>query len=157
MTNAFILCDLLWKVQKSHEANREGSFKQNDINYKLEACLQGIRKWMSNYMVMMNDEFLLISSRYRDTPGYPGILIGNDVILNNTHVHNFGVIINNPFTGVKDAKIRVVFCSHQEHWKSQEISNTRHSPENDSCVCLYKIGLSNYLLFGLSKKLITKF
>ncbi len=27
MTNAFILCDLVWKVQKSHAANREGSFK----------------------------------------------------------------------------------------------------------------------------------
>ncbi len=27
MTNAFILCDLVWKVQKSHTANREGSFK----------------------------------------------------------------------------------------------------------------------------------
>ncbi len=27
MTNAFILCDLLWKVQKGHVANREGSFK----------------------------------------------------------------------------------------------------------------------------------
>ncbi len=27
MTNAFILCDLLWKVQKSHTPNREGSFK----------------------------------------------------------------------------------------------------------------------------------
>ncbi len=26
MTNAFILCDLVWKVQKSHAANREGSF-----------------------------------------------------------------------------------------------------------------------------------
>ncbi len=27
MTNAFILYDLLWKAQKSHAANREGSFK----------------------------------------------------------------------------------------------------------------------------------
>ncbi len=27
ITNAFILCDLLWKVQKSYAANREGSFK----------------------------------------------------------------------------------------------------------------------------------
>ncbi len=27
ITNAFILCDLLWKVQKTHAANREGSFK----------------------------------------------------------------------------------------------------------------------------------
>ncbi len=26
MTNAFILCDLIWKVQKSDAANREGSF-----------------------------------------------------------------------------------------------------------------------------------
>ncbi len=26
MTNTFILCDLVWKVQKSHAANREGSF-----------------------------------------------------------------------------------------------------------------------------------
>ncbi len=27
ITNAFILCDLVWKVQKSHATNREGSFK----------------------------------------------------------------------------------------------------------------------------------
>ncbi len=27
MTNAFILCDLVWKVQKSHAVNREGSIK----------------------------------------------------------------------------------------------------------------------------------
>ncbi len=27
MTNAFILCDLVWKVQKSHAVNREVSFK----------------------------------------------------------------------------------------------------------------------------------
>ncbi len=26
ITNVFILCDLLWKVQKSHAANREGDF-----------------------------------------------------------------------------------------------------------------------------------
>ncbi len=26
LTNTFILCDLLWKVQKSHVANTEGSF-----------------------------------------------------------------------------------------------------------------------------------
>ncbi len=29
MTSASILCDLVWKVQKSHAANREGSFKYN--------------------------------------------------------------------------------------------------------------------------------
>ncbi len=27
MTNAFILYDSVWKVQKMHAANREGSFK----------------------------------------------------------------------------------------------------------------------------------
>ncbi len=27
MTSAFILCDLLWKVQKNNAANREGSIK----------------------------------------------------------------------------------------------------------------------------------
>ncbi len=27
MTNAFILYDLVWQVQKGHSANREGSFK----------------------------------------------------------------------------------------------------------------------------------
>ncbi len=27
MANAFILCDLLWKVQKNHAANKEGNFK----------------------------------------------------------------------------------------------------------------------------------
>ncbi len=29
ITNAFILCDLLWKVQKNHAANRKGSFKMS--------------------------------------------------------------------------------------------------------------------------------
>ncbi len=27
MTNVFIICDLVWKVQKSHAVNREDSFK----------------------------------------------------------------------------------------------------------------------------------
>ncbi len=30
MTNAFMLCDLLWNVQKNHAANREGSFKNSN-------------------------------------------------------------------------------------------------------------------------------
>ncbi len=33
MTNAFILCDLLWTGQKSHAANREGSFKVVNFMY----------------------------------------------------------------------------------------------------------------------------
>ncbi len=39
MTNAFILCDLLWKVQQSHAVNREGSFNLtllNDFTLKIE-------------------------------------------------------------------------------------------------------------------------
>ncbi len=36
MTNAFILCDLLWKVQKVHARNREGSFKNNGIERLLK-------------------------------------------------------------------------------------------------------------------------
>ncbi len=32
ITNAFILCNLLWKVQKSFAANREGIFKELCIN-----------------------------------------------------------------------------------------------------------------------------
>ncbi len=35
MTNAIILCDLIWKVQKSHGANREGSFNCCD---KISVC-----------------------------------------------------------------------------------------------------------------------
>ncbi len=31
MTNAFILCDLVGKVQKSHAANREGSFNYSPV------------------------------------------------------------------------------------------------------------------------------
>ncbi len=32
MTNAFILCDLVWKVQKRYVANREGSFVTITLN-----------------------------------------------------------------------------------------------------------------------------
>ncbi len=35
MTNAFILCDLLWKVQKCHAANREGSFNWYNVIWKI--------------------------------------------------------------------------------------------------------------------------
>ncbi len=31
MTNAFILCDLVWNVHKSYTANREGSFNLTSI------------------------------------------------------------------------------------------------------------------------------
>ncbi len=37
MTNAFILCDLIWKVKKSHAAKREGSF--NVMYYILEVFI----------------------------------------------------------------------------------------------------------------------
>ncbi len=44
MTNAFILCDLLWKVQKSHTANKEGSFKWNSWLWLL---------WLHNHCIHM--------------------------------------------------------------------------------------------------------
>ncbi len=34
ITNPFILSDLIWKVQKGHAANREGSFKCNHTSLK---------------------------------------------------------------------------------------------------------------------------
>ncbi len=41
MTNAFILCDLVWKVQKSHAVTREGSFNgYNSHVYNREAILR---------------------------------------------------------------------------------------------------------------------
>ncbi len=33
MTNAFILCDLVWKVPKSYTADRKGSF---NYDYKID-------------------------------------------------------------------------------------------------------------------------
>ncbi len=39
VTNAFILCDLVWKVQKSHAVNREGSF--NWVNILVGKLAQG--------------------------------------------------------------------------------------------------------------------
>ncbi len=38
MTNAFILCDILWKVQKSHAANREGSFNVHIAKFTWPIC-----------------------------------------------------------------------------------------------------------------------
>ncbi len=31
MSNAFILCNLVWKFQKGHAGNREGSFKAHGL------------------------------------------------------------------------------------------------------------------------------
>ncbi len=41
MTNVFILCDLLWKVQKSHAANREGSFNMEECSIIIEFVCTG--------------------------------------------------------------------------------------------------------------------
>ncbi len=43
MTNAFILCDLVWKVHKSHAANREGSFNINMFSLSLIGLGCGFR------------------------------------------------------------------------------------------------------------------
>ncbi len=32
MTNAFILCDLVWKVQKGYATNRKGSFNSRTLH-----------------------------------------------------------------------------------------------------------------------------
>ncbi len=42
MTNAFILCDLVWKVQKSHRVNREGSFKTTATHYGITISTMGV-------------------------------------------------------------------------------------------------------------------
>ncbi len=50
MTNAFILCNLLWKVLKSLAANREGSFKQcckQTHPQTLVVC------WASQYLIIL--------------------------------------------------------------------------------------------------------
>ncbi len=40
MTNAFILCDLLWKFQKGHAANRERSFnKSSSTDIYEQTCI----------------------------------------------------------------------------------------------------------------------
>ncbi len=39
MTNAFILCDLVWKVQKSHAANREVLDKWNMPGFSWLTCI----------------------------------------------------------------------------------------------------------------------
>ncbi len=39
MINAFILCDLLWKVQESHAANRERSFNIVLLNTYMYNCV----------------------------------------------------------------------------------------------------------------------
>ncbi len=50
MTNAFILCDLVWKVQKSHAANREGSFK---LVHNTRICYVFIYQGMENMIKEM--------------------------------------------------------------------------------------------------------
>ncbi len=45
MTNAFILCDLVWKVQKSHATNREGSFKHQAMYMMLKLYIIKENVW----------------------------------------------------------------------------------------------------------------
>ncbi len=44
ITNAFIVCDLLWKVQKSQAANREGSFKWYNLAYSFHCKIYSYHK-----------------------------------------------------------------------------------------------------------------
>ncbi len=64
MTNAFILCDLVWNVQKSHAANREGSFKNTHIIYLSRISL--IHQISSNHLKKDQIKALWTSS-YQDS------------------------------------------------------------------------------------------
>ncbi len=55
MTNAFILCDLIWKIQKSHTANREGSFKS--VIYIIEILGWPIHHHLNQNLLFEVDHF----------------------------------------------------------------------------------------------------
>ncbi len=107
MTNAFILCDFVWNVQKSHAANRKGSFKysihttretyivywckmvglpyiansQIYVGYLLQAILTGQR--LSHDSVLQNICFILSCHMFRLTwTSLPNLIKGPSIIVN---------------------------------------------------------------------------
>ncbi len=48
MTNAFILCDLVWKIQKSYAANRESSFNFGALNW-FDSSIKKLQKSIRLY------------------------------------------------------------------------------------------------------------
>ncbi len=64
MINAFILCDLLWKVQKSHAANRDGSFNFVNILAKdanFDTLWRTIKEKKINCFFLLDVHFACIS------------------------------------------------------------------------------------------------
>ncbi len=60
MTNAFILCDLVWTVQKSHAANRERIFKIKG-NMSCKTC---VRLWLFTFCSIHFNEPYGIGCKY---------------------------------------------------------------------------------------------
>ncbi len=77
MTNAFILCDLLWKVQKCHAADREGSFKLHECGGTSAPIYFGLIRMEYNYIIMvrkmarMNKVQCIKCQHYWNTHLYP--------------------------------------------------------------------------------------
>ncbi len=82
MTNAFILCNLLWKVQKSLAANREGSFKYK-IDVYFESCC--IRLSSCDSRMTINLEFTSRLSKFtiRDLATWKRFDLRSEYILHN--------------------------------------------------------------------------
>ena len=80
--------------------------------HRLELCLSDIRHWMLQNKLKLNDsktEVIRFSSRYRNTLEFPGVTVGDTVILPRDDVRNLGMMLDSNLT--MDSHIKQVTCS----------------------------------------------
>ena len=128
---------------------------------KMEACISDIRKWLADHLLKGNDtktEILLISSRYRDTPVFNGLKVGNAVIKPSPHVKNLGVLFDPQFTWEKEISNKV----RESYYHIRNLGRVRKCLTADATETLVhafissKLDYANSLLYGLPNALISK-
>ena len=133
----------------------------HEAKSKIEACIIDVRAWLADHLLKGNDpktDMLLISSRYRARPDFPGITVGDTFIQPSSHVRNLGVTFDESFTWEKEVnnKVRESYYHIKNLGKVRKYLTQVATETMVHAFISTKLDYANALLVGLPKCLINK-
>jgi hypothetical protein len=128
---------------------------------KIETCIQDVRTWLVDHLLKGNDtktDMLVISSRYRERPNFPGLTVGDAFIEPSPYVRNLGVIFDDKFTWEREVntKVRESYFHIKNLGKIRKCLTSEATNTMVHAFVSTKLDYANSLLVALPKLLINK-
>ena len=128
---------------------------------KIENCIQDVHAWLVDHLLKGNDtktDMLVISSRYRERPHFPGLTVGDAFVEPSPYVRNLGVIFDDAFTWEREVntKVRESYYHIKNLGKIRKCLTTEATKTMVHAFVSTKLDYANSLLVALPKLLINK-